>query len=239
MKKIISAVALLALVMPVVAQEKTQFKDPKDKASYAIGVTVGNNFTKQNVPLNPDAFAAGVKDSMAGKPKMTEAEIADTMKAVENDMQTRQKQAAEKNKADGEKFLADNKNKPGVKTTADGLQYKVIKEGTGAQPKATDTVTVNYEGKVIDGKVFDSSYKRGEPATFPLNAVIKGWTEGLQLMKVGSKYQFFIPANLAYGERSPGPDIKPNSTLIFDVELLGIKAPETPAPAPPAASTPK
>jgi FKBP-type peptidyl-prolyl cis-trans isomerase FklB len=239
MKKIIPALALVALVMPVVAQEKTQFKDPKDKSSYAIGVTVGTNFTKQNIPLNVDAFAAGVKDSMAGKPKMTEAEIKDTMMAFEKDMVGRQKQAAEKNKADGEKFLADNKNKPGVKTTADGLQYKVLKEGTGPQPKATDNVTVNYEGKSIDGTVFDSSYKRGEPATFMLNAVIKGWTEGLQLMKVGSKYQFFIPADLAYGDRAPGPDIKPNSTLIFDVELLGIKAPETSTPAPSPAGTAK
>src|SRR5262249_34852975 len=119
MKKIIPALALLALVIPVVAQEKAQFKDPKDKSSYAIGITVGNNFTKQNVPLNVDAFAAGVKDSMAGKPKMTEAEIKDTMMAFEKEMENRQKQAAEKNKADGEKFLADNKSKPGVKTTAD------------------------------------------------------------------------------------------------------------------------
>jgi FKBP-type peptidyl-prolyl cis-trans isomerase FklB len=234
MKKIVPTLALLALVAPVVAQEKTQFKDTKDKSSYAIGVNVGTNFGKQKIPLNVDAFAAGVKDGIAGKPKMTEAEIKDTMMAFEKEMENRQKEAAEKNKGEGEKFLAENKKKPGVKTTADGLEYKVIKEGAGASPKATDTVTVNYEGKLIDGTVFDSSYKRGQPATFPLNAVIKGWTEGLQLMKVGEKSQLFIPSDLGYGERSPGADIPPNSVLIFDVELIAIKAPETPTVAPPS-----
>lgn len=232
MKKIVHALAVLALVMPVAAQEKTQLKDTKDKSSYAIGVNVGTNFNKQKIPLNVDAFTAGVKDGIAGKPKMTEKEIQETMVAFEKEMENRVKEAGEKNKVEGAKFLADNKNKPGVKATADGLQYKVIKEGTGPSPKATDTVTVNYEGKLIDGTVFDSSYKRGQPATFPLNAVIRGWTEGLQLMKVGGKSQFFIPADLGYGERAMGSEISPNSTLIFDVELLEIKAPEKTAPAP-------
>jgi FKBP-type peptidyl-prolyl cis-trans isomerase FklB len=239
MKKNVLILALLALVTPIVAQEKMQFKDPKDKSSYAIGVNVGNNFNKQKVPLNVDAFAAGVKDGIAGKPKMTEAEIRETMMAFEKEMENRQKEAAEKSKGESEKFLAENKTKPGVKTTADGLEYKVIKEGAGASPKATDTVTVNYEGKLIDGTVFDSSYKRGQAATFPLNAVIKGWTEGLQLMKVGGKSQLFIPSDLGYGERGAGADIPPNSVLIFEVELLGIKAPETPTPTPAPSGTAK
>ena len=130
-----------------------------------------------------------------------------------------------KSAAEGEKFLAENKTKEGVKTTASGLQYKVIKEGTGAQPKANDTVSVNYRGTLIDGTEFDSSYKRGQPATFPVSGVIKGWTEALQLMKSGSKYQLFIPASLAYGDRGAGRDIAPNSTLIFEVELLDVKPP--------------
>jgi FKBP-type peptidyl-prolyl cis-trans isomerase len=134
---------------------------------------------------------------------------------------------ADKNAADGKKFLDDNKKKDGVKTTASGLQYKVLKEGNGAPPKATDTVTVDYRGTLIDGTEFDSSYKRGQPATFPLNGVIKGWTEGLQLMKSGAKYQFFIPSDLAYGQRAMGPDIAPNSTLIFEVDLKSVQ----PAPA--------
>ena len=236
MKYFIAIPAVLILALPLVAQEKTQFKDQKEKASYAIGLNIGQNLSKQKVPINPDVFTAGVKDGMNGKPKMTEAEIKETMTAFEKDMETRQKELAEKRGKEGEKFLAENKNKPGVKTTASGLQYKVIKEGTGPQPKATDTVTVNYEGKLIDGTVFDSSYKRGQPATFPLNSVIKGWTEGLQLTKVGGKCQLFIPPNLAYGDRAMGPDITPNSTLIFDIELLDVKPAEaasaTPIPSP-------
>ena len=154
------------------------------------------------------------------------------MTTFEKDMQAKQKAAGEKNAAEGTKFLEENKKKEGVKTTASGLQYKLIKEGTGAQPKATDTVTVNYRGTLINGKEFDSSYKRGQPATFPLNGVIKGWTEGLQLMKTGAKYQLFVPPNLAYGERAAGPDISPNSTLIFEVELLEVKPAPTPATSP-------
>jgi FKBP-type peptidyl-prolyl cis-trans isomerase len=135
----------------------------------------------------------------------------------------KEKIMATNNQTEGDEFLAQNKTKEGVRTTASGLQYKSLKEGDGPQPKATDTVTVNYRGTLIDGTEFDSSYKRGEPATFPLNGVIKGWTEGVQLMRKGSKYQFFIPPALAYGERGIGHDIGPNSTLIFEVELLAIK----------------
>lgn len=232
MKYFVVTFAGLALVTSMIAQEKPQLKDQKDKSSYAIGLNIGLNFNKQKIAINPDVFVAGVKDGLAGKPQMTEAEVRETMTNLEKDMEGRQKDAAQKNAKDGEKFLAENKKKEGVKTTASGLQYKVIKEGTGAQPKATDTVTVNYRGTLIDGTEFDSSYKRGQPATFPLNAVIKGWTEGLQLMKVGSKYQIFIPASLGYGERGAGADIGPNSTLIFEVELMDTKAVAGPSPAP-------
>ena|SRR5256886_4836928 len=233
MKHFVVIFAALALVTSIVAQEKkTPLKDQKDKSSYAIGLNIGMNFNKQKIAINPDVFVAGVKDGLAGKPQMTEAEVRETMTNLEKDMESKQKEASQKNASDGEKFLAENKKKEGVKTTASGLQYKVIKEGTGPQPKGTDTVTVNYRGTLIDGTEFDSSYKRGQPATFPLNAVIKGWTEGLQLMKVGSKYQIFIPASLGYGERGAGADIGPNSTLIFEVELMDAKAAAGPSPAP-------
>ena len=233
MKHFVAIFAALVLVSSIVAQEKkTPLKDQKDKSSYAIGLNIGMNFNKQKIAINPDVFVAGVKDGLAGKPQMTEAEVRETMTNLEKDMESKQKEASQKNASNGEKFLAENKKKEGVKTTASGLQYKVIKEGTGPQPKATDTVTVNYRGTLIDGTEFDSSYKRGQPATFPLNAVIKGWTEGLQLMKVGSKYQIFIPASLGYGERGAGADIGPNSTLIFEVELMDTKAAGGPSPAP-------
>src|SRR2546423_13657577 len=194
---------------------------------------------RQNVDVNQDAFTAGFKDALAGrKPLMTEQEVREAMMAFEKDMQQKQNDAAQKNSADAQKFMTENKSKEGVKTTASGLQYKVMKEGNGAQPKSSDTVTVNYRGTLLDGTEFDSSYKRGQPATFPLGGVIKGWTEGLQLMKVGSKYQFFIPAALAYGDHAPTPQIPPGSALIFEVELMDVKAgganqfmPTSPSPA--------
>ena len=212
-----------------------QLKDLKDKASYSIGMNIGMNFKKQNVDLNPDALLAGVKDALSGKkPALSEAEAREVMTTWSKELQDKQKAMADKNAADGKKYLDDNKKKEGVKTTASGLQYKALKEGNGPQPKAADTVTVDYKGTLIDGTEFDSSYKRGEPATFPLNGVIKGWTEGLQLMKTGAKYQFFIPADLAYGQRAMGPDIAPNSTLIFEVELKSVQ----PAPAGSASASP-
>jgi FKBP-type peptidyl-prolyl cis-trans isomerase FklB len=158
---------------------------------------------------------------------MTEQEVNETLTAFQKEMAAQQaernKILVEKNKKEGEIFLAENKKKEGVVTLPSGLQYKVIKEGTGETPKLTDTVTVNYSGTLIEGTEFDSSYRRGQPATFPVKGVIAGWTEALQLMKVGSKWQLFIPSNLAYGERGAGRDIGPNTTLIFDVELLSIK----------------
>jgi FKBP-type peptidyl-prolyl cis-trans isomerase FklB len=231
MKRFILIVTASLLALPLFGQEKSpQLKDQKDKVSYSIGMNIGANLSRQKVDINPDILAAGIKDAIAGKAQLTQDQVKDIMQQFEKDMEQKQKAAGEKNKTDGTKFLEENKKKEGVKATASGLQYKAIKEGTGPQPKATDMVTVNYRGTLIDGTEFDSSYKRGQPATFPLNGVIKGWTEGLQLMKQGSKYQFFVPSNLAYGERSVGPDIAANATLIFDVELLDVKPPPTPAP---------
>jgi FKBP-type peptidyl-prolyl cis-trans isomerase FklB len=241
MKRFILIFAAFLLTLPLFAQEKSPpLKDQKDKVSYSIGLNIGSNLGRQNVEINPEALTAGVKDAIAGKPQLTQDQIKEVMTAFEKDMQQKQKAAGEKSAAEGKTFLEENKKKEGVKTTASGLQYKVIKEGTGAPPKATDTVTVNYRGTLIDGKEFDSSYKRGQPATFPLNGVIKGWTEGLQLMKTGSKYQLFVPPDLAYGERTVGPDLAPNSTLIFEVELLDAKpaAEAGTSPAVPPASKP-
>ena len=231
MKRFIIIVSASLLALPLFGQEKSPpLKDQKEKVSYAIGMNIGLNLSRQKVDINPDVLAAGIKDALGGKPQLTQDQVKDVMTQFEKDMEQKQKASGDKNKADGAKFLEENKKKPGVKATSSGLQYKVEKEGTGPQPKATDMVTVNYRGTLIDGTEFDSSYKRGQPATFPLNGVIKGWTEGLQLMKPGSKYQFFVPSNLAYGERSVGPDIAANATLIFEVELLEVKPPPTPAP---------
>ena len=239
MKRFILISAAFLLTLPLFAQEKSPpLKDQKDKVSYSIGLNIGSNLARQNVEINPEAMIAGVKDAIAGKPQLTQDQVKEVMTAFEKDMQAKQKAAGEKSAAEGAKFLEENKKKEGVKTTASGLQYKVIKEGTGAQPKTTDTVKVNYRGTLINGKEFDSSYKRGEPATFPLNGVIKGWSEGLQLMKTGAKYQLFVPPALAYGERAVGPDLPANSTLIFEVELLEAK-PAPPPAAPPSGAAPQ
>jgi len=231
MKRFIVILSASLLAFPLLGRDKSpQLKDQKDKVSYSIGMQIGFNLARQKVDINPDILAAGIKDSLAGKPQLTPDQVKDIMAQFEKDMEQKQKQLGEKNKTEGEKFLEENKKKPGVKTTASGLQYKAEKEGTGSPPKATDMVTVNYRGTLIDGTEFDSSYKRGQPATFPVNGVIKGWTEALQLMKKRAKYQLFIPSNLAYGERAMGPDIGANSTLIFEVELVDVKPPPTPAP---------
>src|SRR5437016_8430773 len=228
MKSILLSAVALSFAVSVLAEEKPpQLKDLKDKASYSIGLNVGMNMKRQNVDVNQDAFTAGFKDALAGrKPLMTEQEVREAMMAFEKDMQQKQNDAAQKNSADAQKFMTENKSKEGVKTTSSGLQYKVMKEGSGAQPKTTDTVTVNYRGTLTDGTEFDSSYKRGQPATFPVGGVIQGWTEALQLMKVGSKLQLFIPATLAYGEQGR-PGIPPSSALIFEVELMDAKSPQS------------
>jgi FKBP-type peptidyl-prolyl cis-trans isomerase FklB len=202
-------------------------KTEKEKFSYALGMNIGTGMKRQSVAVDPAILARGLKDSLAGgKTLMTEDEARATLKQVQDEM--RQKQQAKMqeegaaNKKEGEAFLATNKTKEGVVTLPSGLQYKILKEGTGPKPTSSDSVVCNYKGTLIDGKEFDSSYKRGQPATFPVTGVIKGWTEALQLMPVGSKWQLFVPSDLAYGERGAGADIGPGATLIFEVELMSI-----------------
>ena len=231
MKKFICFCAITALLAPLVslAQEsKPNLSDPKDKRGYALGATFGQNMKQQGVEINLDMFYKGLKDAYAGSEMLlTQKEMQETMTAFQNEMaakaQERAKVLGEKNKKEGDAFLAENKTKPGIITTASGLQYKIISEGKEARkPKAEEKVTVNYRGTFINGTEFDSSYKRGTPATFPVNGVIRGWGEALQLMTVGSKWQLFVPSNLAYGENGMGQAIPPNATLIFEVELISI-----------------
>jgi FKBP-type peptidyl-prolyl cis-trans isomerase FklB len=225
-------IAVLGIIMflagHVHAGENLVLKDQKDKISYSIGTNIGKNLKRESVDINPDALVQGVKDALSGsKTLMTEQEIDETMMNFQKEIRAKQvarlKELGEKNKKEGEAFLAENKKKEGVITLPSGLQYKIIKEGDGKVPKSTDTVTVHYRGALIDGTEFDSSYTRGQPANFPVKGVIAGMSEALQLMKVGSKWQLFIPSNLAYGERGAGDDIGPNATLIFDMELISIK----------------
>ena len=234
---LIPTLALGVLVSAAVAQDKPDLTNPKQKTSYALGVNIGSGLKAQELDVDAKALAAGITDSLGGKPALTPDEVRDTLMKLRQDLEA--KNAAEaakyadgaKNLKDGEAFLVQNKKKEGVKvhavTLPDGaqaeFQYKVLKSGIGGSPQKNDTVTVNYTGTLIDGTVFDSSVQRGQPATFPVNGVIPGWTEALQMMKVGDKWQLFIPPKLAYGDQSPGPKIGPNSTLIFEVELLGIE----------------
>lgn len=216
--KLIVVMGILFLVSQVSAQEKLVLKNQKEKVSYIIGMNIGTNFKKQLIDIDPSILAKGIQGALSGtKPLLTEQEIQETMVAF-------QKELMEKHKKQGENFLAENKKKEGVKTLPSGLQYKVIKAGTGKKPKLDDTVAVHYRGTLIDGTEFDSSYRRGQPATFQVSGVIPGWTEALQLMEQGAKWQLFIPSNLAYGERgTPGGQIGPNATLIFEVELISIQ----------------
>ena len=205
----------------------------EDKASYIIGYNLGRQLKSNDIKANTDLILKGLRDATSGaQAMMSEEEMQSTMQTFQQQVmaaqEAKQKALGEKNKSEGEAFLAKNKARQGVKTTESGLQYEVLKEGTGPMPKATDTVTVNYKGTLMDGSTFDSSYDRGEPATFVLNQVIPGWTEGVQLMKVGSKYKFYIPAALGYGERGAGNVIGPNAPLVFEVELLSIGQPNAP-----------
>ena len=235
-------------------------KTPKDKTSYAIGVNVGKNLHKDSIDIDPAILLRGLKDALAdGKLLLSEDEYKTVMVALQMDLRKKQAEEAkkqneqmqivgEKNKQEGEAFLAANKTQDGVVTLPSGLQYKILTAGTGPKPTATDTVICNYKGTLLNNTEFDSSYKRGQPLIIAVNGVIKGWTEALQLMPVGSKWQLFIPSDLAYGQRAPA-EIGPNATLVFEVELLSIQpkpeaaqapgtaAPQTPG-APPASAPP-
>jgi FKBP-type peptidyl-prolyl cis-trans isomerase len=227
----------------------------KDKVSYAIGADLGNKLKASSIDVDPAVLTRAMKDVLGGgKPAMSDDEIRATLMDLTKELQEKQaaanKEKLEKNHKDGQEFLAANKSKEGVVTLPSGLQYKILKAGDGPKPTASDTVVCQYKGTLIDGKEFDSSYKRGQPATFPVGGVIKGWTEALQLMPVGSKWELFIPSELAYGDRQAGPDITPGSTLIFEVELMSIQPKENkdaagekkdaaPADKTPAAATEK
>ena len=227
----VAGMGLLAGV--AAAQEAPALKDQKEKLSYALGMDLGGQLTRQSVQIDPDLFLQGLKDALSrGKTRLTEAEARAAITELQNELKNKQAaaqsvkmaQEGEKIKKEGEAFLAENKTKDGVVTLPSGLQYKILKEGDGKQPTLDDTVVCNYRGTFIDGTEFDSSYKRNQPATFPVKGVIKGWTEALQLMPVGSKWQLFVPSGLAYGDRGAANVIGPNAVLIFEVELLSIQA---------------
>jgi FKBP-type peptidyl-prolyl cis-trans isomerase FklB len=226
-KLILNVAAVSLLTCFAQAQTTMELKDLKQRASYAIGTDIAANMKRQGLDLDPKALAAGLTDGFDGKMKLTAAELKQVMEEFRAQMMaakdSKSKADSEKNLKDGEAYLAANGKKEGVKTTASGLQYKSLKAGKGRSPKATDTVKVHYHGTLIDGTVFDSSVERGEPISFPLNGVIAGWTEGVQLMKEGDKFQFTIPSKLAYGEQGAGGKIGPNATLIFDVELITVE----------------
>jgi FKBP-type peptidyl-prolyl cis-trans isomerase FklB len=229
MKKLIVVAIVLSLFSgEIIAQNKRTPKTKKEKISYSIGVNLGKDFKRQGIALDQGLFAQGIKDALSGsKTTMTDDDMQTTLMAFQQEimgkMQAKQKVEGEKNAKEGQAFLTANKNKEGVVTLPSGLQYKIITAGSGPKPTKDQTVKCHYRGTLIDGTEFDSSYKRGEPAEFPVSGVIKGWTEALQLMPVGSKWQLFIPGDLAYGLNGGGPKIGPNATLIFDVELISIK----------------
>ncbi|HEX4083554.1 MAG TPA: FKBP-type peptidyl-prolyl cis-trans isomerase [Chthoniobacteraceae bacterium] len=251
MKKYLSAAATASLLLFPSAMRaddttsatpattgSSSFSSDKEKVSYSMGVDMGRNLEKQGIDVDPDVLLQGIKDGIGGGAlKMTDEEMQATMQTfiqgMREKMMAKQKAEGVDNKSKGEAFLEANKKKAGWQTTPSGLEYKVITTGTGEKPKASDTVVTQYRGTLIDGTEFDSSYKRNQPAEFPVNAVIPGWTEALQMMPVGSKWELAIPASLAYGENAP-PQIGPNSVLLFDVELLGIKKPDANASPSPA-----
>ena len=226
------AVPVVLLSAALSAQDGAKEKSPAvletdiAKMSYVIGLQFGGSLKEAGMELDMAAFGAAVDDAVKGRePALTQEQMAEAQNALREQMMAKRKAEQEKGKAESAAFLSANGARPEVKTTASGLQYEVLTEGTGPMPKATDTVSVHYKGTLLDGKVFDSSYERGEPANFKVNGLIPGWVEALQLMKVGSKYKLYIPSELGYGERGKG-EIPPNATLVFEMELLEIKAPE-------------
>lgn len=224
-KNILFAAIVMLTGIPalVVAADSADLKTDPEKNGYSVGYDVGRSIKRQIMGVDTDSMARGLKDGVSGAaPALPDSEMQQRFAAVR---QESAQKILENNKQDGEAYLAKNKGAKGVKTTASGLQYKIITAGKGKQPTADDTVTVNYRGTLIDGTEFDSSYKRNQPATFPVKGVIPGWTEALQLMKEGSKWMLVIPSSLAYAERGAGNMIGPNSTLVFEVELLSIKKP--------------
>lgn len=224
MRKLLKvAVLCVAIVGLNACEKKVKLDSDAKKASYGVGTQIGNNMKQQNIEIDSDALAAGVKDSLAGKELMLKPEeIQQALMKLQETAIKKQTESADKNKKEGVAFLEKNKTEKDVKTTASGLQYLVEKEGTGKSPTDKDTVSAHYEGKLIGGQKFDSSYDRNQPADFPVTGVIPGWTEALKMMKVGSKYKLFVPPELGYGA-SPRPGIPANSVLVFEVELLGIK----------------
>ena len=209
-------------------QDKIQLKTQKDSVSYMLGMSIGKNFKMQSIEVDAKIVAQAIDDQLSGKTSMlSDSQAQNLMMTFQNDMkgklEAKQKELGEKNKKEGAEFLAANKKKDSVKTTASGLQYKVLKMGTGKKPTGDQTVSVNYRGTLVDGTEFDNSFKRGQPATFALSQVIKGWTEGLELMPLGSKWMLYIPPELGWGEQGEGHVIPPNATVIFEVELLEIK----------------
>jgi len=241
---LVLSAGLLTLAAWQTTAAESELNDPKSKLSYGIGMNLGQQFRNEEMDIDLDLMLRGIKEAMAGQPLlMTETEMRNTLQAHMRDAQARRQERrrvlAEKNQVEGEKFLTENKTKQGVVTLPSGLQYRVIQEGSGDSPKSNDVVTVNYRGKLVDGTEFDSSYSRGQPAEFPVNRVIRGWTEALQLMKPGAKWELTIPSNLAYGEGGSGSRIGPNALLQFEVELISFKTPEPPPnpPTPPQAVT--
>jgi FKBP-type peptidyl-prolyl cis-trans isomerase len=213
---------------PATAPPTAPLASQRSKISYILGTNIGRNIKRDELELDLDALTAGIKDAVTGnQSRLSDEEAKAAMDKFEKEMQAKQEKSdadkGGKNTTEGNEFLAKNAKREGVVTTASGLQYEVLKKGVGPKPKATDTVKVHYHGTLIDGKVFDSSVERGQPATFGVSQVIPGWVEAIQLMPVGSKWKLFIPSKLAYGERGFGEDIGPNATLIFEVELLGIE----------------
>jgi len=220
----IAILGILFLAFQVSAEENLVLKNQKEKMSYVIGMDIGNNLKKQSIDVDPNILARGIQDALSAvKPLLTEQEIQNTLTTFQKERAAKQEGVAKKNKNEGEAFMTANKKKEGVKALASGLQYKVIKAGTGKKPNINDSVTTHYRGTLVDGTEFDSSYKHGQPVTFPVSGVIAGWTEALQLMQEGAKWQLFIPPNLAYGERGTGGVIGPNATLIFEIELISVQ----------------